>query len=256
MRQIVITLFALLLSTTQFANAASNGHWPVEHPYYNLSDKLSLQRGARLFVNYCQGCHSAEFVRYRRLANDLGITDEEGTILVTTVKDNLMFGADGLGDTINTPMTTEDAKKWFAGSNPPDLTLVARKRSPEWIYTYMKSFYVDESRPWGVNNALFPNVAMPHMLAHLQGEQKAIYKTIDDHGVQKEVIDRLEITKPGLLTAEEYDAQMIDLVNFMVYISDPMKLERHNLGVWVVLFVVLFGLLAYCLKRAFWKQIH
>lgn len=256
MKMMTKLLFITALLINANVHAAGSSSWPMEHPYINLTDKAALQRGAKMYANYCQGCHSAKFVRYRRLAKDLGITDESGTIMVGVMKDNLMFSADKMGDTIQSAMTKDDAMRWFGGSVPPDLSLVARKRGTDWLYTYLKAFYKDEERPWGANNALFPNVGMPHALLELQGVQEPVYKKVMVHGVEKTVIDKLVLTEPGLSTPEQYDKQVLDLVSFLAYIGEPMKLERQKVGVWVILFVIFFATLAFFLKRAFWKKIH
>lgn len=225
----------------------------------NLCDKTSLQRGAALYMNYCSGCHSLQFVRYNGMAKDIGIVDVNGKVLDKLVLDNLNFISDKVTDTITVALPKKDAEKWF-GIAPPDLSLVARVRGKDWLYSYLKSFYVDPKRPWGVNNAIFPDVGMPHVLQNLQGTQTATYKTItliNDEGeaFERSVIDTLELKTPGSLTVEQYDQAVIDLVNFLEYVGEPHKLERERLGVWVLLFLVIFTLFAYLLKREYWKDI-
>lgn len=233
--------------------SASGHQFALDHAPINLRDKASLQRGAQLFANYCQGCHSLQFMRYRRLAEDSGMVDESGNVLTTLVKDNLMFSVDKIGDTMLTAMQADDAKKWFASIPPPDLSLTARKNGADWLYTYLRAFYKDETRPWGVNNAVFDNVAMPHVLVGLQGVQMPVYKE-NEHG--KKVIEKLELQTPGLLPPEEYNKRVADLVNFLVYVSEPGQLTRQQIGVWVVMFLIVMSLLAYFLKRAYWKDVH
>lgn len=226
----------------------------------NLCDKTSLQRGAALYMNYCSGCHSLQFVRYNGMAKDIGIVDAEGKVLEKLVLENLNFISDKVTDTITVALPKKDAEKWF-GVVPPDLSLVSRVRGRNWLYSYLKSFYEDPKRPWGVNNAIFPDVGMPHVLQGLQGTQIATFKTImvvDDEGqnIEKTVIDKLEIKSPGHLTPDQYDQAITDLVNFLEYAGEPHKLERERLGVWVLLFLVIFTLFAYLLKREYWKDVH
>ena len=211
----------------------------------DLNDKRSLQNGARIFVNYCLSCHSAGYMRYNRMGHDLGISDE-------LVEENLLFAADKIGDLMRAVMPAEDAKIWF-GVAPPDLTLVARAHKPEWIYTYMRSFYRDEKQPTGWNNAVFPNVAMPHVLYEWQGMQRAVIKK-DAQGINR--ITGFEIAKSGTLSKDEYNRAMRDLTNFFVYLGEPVKLQRQHLGVYVIFYLILLAGLAYLLKKAYWKDIH
>jgi len=213
-----------------------------------VSDQASLQRGARLFVNYCQGCHSAKYQRYNRLAQDLGLSEDE-------VKQNLMFTTDKIGNTMDIAMKPSDSGKWF-GNPPPDLSLITRARGEDWVYTYLRSFYVDESRPFGVNNAVFKDVGMPHVLWQLQGMQKAVIKEVDG----KKVIEGFEpVDGPagkGQMSPAEFDAAMRDLTAFLSYVGEPFQLERKRLGMWVLLFIAVFFVLAYLLKKEYWKDIH
>lgn len=217
-------------------------------------DDASLQNGAKLFINYCQNCHGASFLRYNRLTQ-IGLTEDQ-------IKDNLMFSADKVGEQMKVALRREDAKQWF-GVAPPDLTLVARARASEagsgadWLYTYLRKFYRDETRPTGWNNVVFPNVGMPHALWSLQGEQEARFVTKDDgHGNKLAHLEKLEITKPGLLMPEEYDAQVADLVSFLVWMGEPAQEARRGLG-WIVLAVLgVLAVLTYLLKRAYWKDVH
>jgi ubiquinol-cytochrome c reductase cytochrome c1 subunit len=170
------------------------------------------------------------------------------------------FLNDKVNSTIGVSMPKVDAQKWF-GVAPPDLSLVARSRGNDWLYTYLRSFYLDSKRPWGVNNTVFPDVGMPHVLINLQGEQAPVYRTekiTDDNGqvTEKQVISHLELKKPGSMNPAEFDQAMTDLVNFLDYVGEPHKLERKRLGVWVMLFLVIFTLFAYLLKREYWKDIH
>jgi ubiquinol-cytochrome c reductase cytochrome c1 subunit len=204
------------------------------------NDKAALQSGARTFVNYCLNCHGASFVRYNRLT-ELGLTEQQ-------VKDNLMFTADKIGETMRVAARPEEQKVWF-GAAPPDLSLVARARASadgsgaDWLYTYLRSFYVDEKRPTGWNNTLFANVGMPHVLWQLQGQQV----------LNKE--HKLELAVPGALSPAEYDKVVGDLVGFMVWLAEPDAGFRKRVGFGVLAFlVVLFGF-AYAMKKQFWKDI-
>ncbi len=242
MRKIILSLLLVLLPGLTFA---SSGGAHLDKADIDLHNKQSLQRGARLFVNYCLSCHSAQFQRYNRMARDIGLTDDQ-------VIENLMFASDKVGSTMTVAMSRADGKTWF-GAAPPDLSLTARSRGVDWLYTYLRTFYVDETRPFGVNNIVFPSVGMPHVLLDLQGVQKPVYKK-DEHG--NEVIDRLEIVEPGKLTPVEYDQAVRDLVGFLTYVSEPVQLERKALGVKVILFLLVLLVVAYMLKKEYWKDVH
>jgi len=222
---------------------ASSEDGPVDRVYINLSDNASLQRGARLFVNYCLSCHSAAYMRYRRMAIDLEISED-------LLKDNLMFASNKPGDLMKTTMPAEYAKDWF-GVVPPDLTLIARVRTPDWIYTYLRSFYVDENSSNGWNNVLFENAAMPHVLWDLQGMQRLVSKS--DSETVKPVF---KLETPGTMSPEEYDGTIRDLVNFLVYLGEPVKLKRSFIGVFVMLFLVVLLVLSYLLKKEYWSDLH
>jgi ubiquinol-cytochrome c reductase cytochrome c1 subunit len=237
-------IIALVLAALPSLSMAAESKLPLDPVYVNLSDKASLQRGARLFVNFCLSCHSASFMRYNRMAADLDISED-------VLKENLMFASDKTGDLMTTTMPAEDAKRWF-GVAPPDLTLVARVRKPAWIYTYLRSFYLDEKSPSGWNNTLFENVAMPHILYELQGSQRAVFK--EENGVKK--FDHFELDKPGTMTEAEYDDAMRDLTNFLVYLGEPAKLKRYTIGVFVILFLIVLTVLSYLLKKEYWKDVH
>jgi len=237
-------LLAFLFAMAPLAtHAAEEGH-KLDHVNIDLGDKPSLQRGARIFVNYCLSCHSASYMRYNRMGHDLGISDE-------LVKENLLFAADKVGDLMKAVMPPEDAKAWF-GVAPPDLTDEARYRGPDWIYTYLRSFYRDPKAVSGWNNLVFPHVAMPNVLYEWQGEQRAVFK--NENG--EEVFERFELEKPGTMSKQDYDGAMRDLVNFMVYLAEPAKLVRYRIGVYVLIFLAVFALFAYLLKKEYWKGIH
>lgn len=231
------------------AFAAGGPAVELESANIDLSNEASIQRGAKMFVNYCMGCHSAEYVRYKQFTK-VGLTEDQ-------IKDNLIFDDSKIGDPMTIAMPETDAEKWF-GAAPPDLTLTARVRhnGGDWIYSYMKTFYVDEKRPLGVNNVVFPNVGMPHVLWELQGIQHAVYKEVDNDGKIEKVVDRLELVQPGSMTPAEYDAAVRDLATFLVYISEPVKLERQRMGIWVLLFLAVFTVVAYLMKKEYWKDVH
>lgn len=237
-------LAVVLITTPIFAWASGAEDVKLDRVHIDLNDKPSLQRGARIFVNYCLSCHSASYMRYNRMGHDLGISDE-------LVKENLLFAADKVGDLMKAVMPAEDAKLWF-GVAPPDLSDEARYRGPDWIYTYMRSFYRDPKSHSGWNNLVFPHVAMPHVLYEWQGEQRAVFKK--ENGV--EVFERFELEKRGAMSPAEYDKAMRDLVNFMVYLAEPAKLVRYKIGVFVLIFLAVFLLFAYLLKKEYWKDVH
>jgi len=209
----------------------------------NLADQESLQRGARTFVNYCLNCHSAASMRYSRL-QDLGLSEDQ-------IKDNLLFAAEKPGETMKVGMTRTDAKVWF-GATPPDLSVIARSRGADWLYTYLRSFYRDDSRPTGWNNTVFDKVGMPHVMWGLQGELAPVMKKEGEH----EVVERLELAKPGSVTLAEYDAMVGDLVYYLVWMGEPAQLQRKQLGLIVLAFLAVFFVVAYYLKKEFWKDIH
>jgi ubiquinol-cytochrome c reductase cytochrome c1 subunit len=241
-------ILALLLSMPGLAGAAGGGVH-LDEAYVNVQNQASLQNGAKLFVNYCLSCHSARFMRYSRLAKDLGLTEEQ-------VKENLMFIGEKLGDTMTVNMPVEDSKRWF-GTPPPDLSVIARSRGADWLYTYMRTFYVDESRPFGANNAVFPDVGMPHVLWELEGLKRPIFEThTDAEGKEVKTIVGYEMVQPGKLSQLDYDAAVSDLVNFMVYLGEPGQMDRKRIGLAVLLFLGLLGVLSYYLKKEYWKDVH
>ena len=213
----------------------------------DLGDRASLQRGAALYMNYCSGCHSLKYLRYSRMAEDLGLTEDE-------VMKNLNFTGAKYGEQVQVSLSEDDAKKWF-GKMPPDLSLIGRVRGSDWIYTYLKSFYLDESRPLGWNNKLFPNASMPNPLWQQQGLQHAEYGE-PDKATGDRPVHGLKITTPGTQTPEQFDQSVRDIATFLEYAGEPAALKREKLGVWVILFLVAFTLLAYMLKNEYWKDVH
>lgn len=241
----VLVLAALLLLAPSVLLASETGH--LQHADIDLRDQASLQRGAKYFMNYCLGCHSLKYVRYNRLAKDLGIDE-------VNLRKNLIFGDAKPGDLITTALRDEDALKWF-GVVPPDLTLVTRWRSPDWVYTFLKSFYLDDKRPYGVNNLIFPAVGMPHVLGDLQGRQEPVYGPPAAPGAEP-TIKGLKLVKAGELTPKEYDAMVRDITNFLTYVGEPVRLERERLGRYVLLFLGFLFILTYMLKKEYWKDVH
>ena len=223
---------------------------PLLEAKVELGDRASLQRGAKLFVNYCAGCHSARFMRFSRMGRDLGLTEDQ-------VRANLMLASDKPGDPITATLSEADANAWF-GVAPPDLSLSARARGPDWIYTYLMTFYRDENRPFGANNLVFPDVAMPHVLVDLQGVQ--VRKEAggeDGHGpAARGVMELLELAEPGSMSVAEYRRTVRDLVNFLVYLGEPAKLHRYAVGGWVLLFLLVFFFISRLLYKEYWKDVH
>lgn len=238
-------LIAAVVLCSNSVLASGGGHLTPAN--INVFDTAALQRGARLFVDYCSGCHSAKYMRYKRLTQDLGYSEDQ-------VLEFLAKPGSKIGDAMTVAMTTEDATKFF-GVPPPDLSLVARTRGEDWLMAYMKSFYVDESRSLGWNNTLFANASMPHVMWDLQGVQHARHEQVTDaDGHMTEEI-HLELVAEGLQTPQQYEETLRDLVSFLVYLGEPAQLERHRLGVWVILFLSLFAFIAYLLKVEYWKDV-
>lgn len=247
MKHLFIMSFILMLWPV--TGMATSGHQLSYHINVDTSDVASLQRGSRIFVNYCMGCHSASYMRYNRLGQDLGISEE-------TLKANFMFGTDKPGNTMEIAMKNADALKFF-GVAPPDLSVVARSRGADWLYTYFMTFYRDPSRPSGVNNLQFKDVAMPHVLWELQGFQKLVYKTVThEDGTEMEVIESLEQESEGKMSPDEYKNTVYDLVNFLVYLAEPAKFKRQKIGIWVIVYLLSFLVLAYMLKKEYWKDVR
>lgn len=240
-------LLAVFMLTLPVLATAAGEHVHLDKAPINLNNQASLQRGAKLFVNYCLNCHSANYMRYNRLT-DIGLSEEQ-------IKSNLLFASEKVGDTMQVTMTKADAKAWF-GVVPPDLTVEARARTADWLYTYLRGFYRDDSRPTGWNNVAFSNVGMPHVLWELQGQQvMKVEEHVDADGVRTES-RHLVLDKPGSMTPAEYDAAAADLVNYLVFMAEPAQMQRQKLGVIVLLFLGLLFVVAYYLKKEFWKDVH
>lgn len=247
MKQFLKSTLLVAATLWSVAGLAAGPTVPLDEAKVDLHDKASLQRGAQLFMNYCLGCHSMEYQRYNRTFNDLGIPEDLGEA-------NLQFTGEKVGDLITNAMPAEAAGAWF-GTAAPDLTLVARVRGADWIYTYLRSFYVDESRPFGVNNTVFPNVGMPHVLQELQGVPRKTTEERMIDGEMQDVYVGIKTDGSGMLSESEYDQAMLDLTNFLVYTGEPMLLEQRQLGWKVFGFLLVFTILAWLLKREFFRDV-
>jgi len=244
MKKLIIGLFALLPSLTMAAGPSV----PLMDANIDLKDNASLQRGAKLFMNYCLGCHQMQYQRYERTFRDIGIPTEIG-------QEQLIFDGSKVGSHIKNAIGKDDAAKWF-GAAPPDLTLVARVRGTDWIYTYLKSFYKDESRPFGVNNVVFPSVGMPHVLQELQGLPTPITEEVEEHGHTVTKVVGTETDGSGEMSDDEYDRAARDLTNFLAYVGEPSRLESEALGLKVIGFLVILFILAFMLKKEYWRDVH
>jgi len=224
----------------------------------NPHDPVSLQRGAQVYINYCLGCHSAAYMRYNRL-QDLALTEQQ-------IRDNLIFTGAKVGELMKIAMDPRDSKEWF-GTPPPDLTVIARSRSSsagsgaDWLYSYLRGFYRDPSRPTGWNNTVYPNVGMPHVLWQLQGEQVLATEVQSiprgsKGEVEKHEVQKLVLKKAGEMKPAEYDRMVSDLVNFLVYVGEPSRQSRVELGIYVLIFLGVLFVLAYLLKKEYWKDVH
>ncbi len=247
MKKIILALFLLAASGVAGAAAPSGNLMSVK---VDPTDIPSLQRGAQLFVNYCMGCHSAQFMRYGRVAEDLRLSQD-------LVEQYLIFTDAQIGDTMNNAMNADLAEDWF-GIAPPDLSLIVRVRGADWVYTFLNSFYRDDKSAVGVNNLLLQDLSMPHALWELQGVPVPMYSEInagtDDARL---VIASTHVPEgEGLLTPEEYREATRDLVNFLAYVSEPVRAERERLGIKVMLFLGVFLILAYLLKKEYWRDVH
>lgn len=239
-----LALAGLLFLFAGPSSAAGGG--PTQQAGNDLGDVASLQRGAQLYMGYCAGCHSLKYLRYSRLAEDLGLTEAQ-------VMANLNFSGAAIGEQIHAVMPAE-AEKWM-GKLPPDLSLISRVRGSDWIYTYLKSFYQDQEAALGWNNTLYPNVSMPNPLWELQGLQRAVHAA-EPGPAGEPVIERLELAQAGTLQPAQYNQAVRDITNFLEYAGEPAALKRQSMGVWVILFLVVLTLLAWLLKQEYWKDVH
>ena len=232
----------LLLSTVALANETAG----LQQAGTDLDDKASLQRGAQLFMNNCSGCHSLKYLRYARIGEDLDLTEDE-------VQQNLNLNGGKIGDHVISPMTEQMGKAAF-GKAPPDLSVIARVRGSDWIYTYLKSFYLDESRPVGWNNKLFANASMQNPLWEMQGLQQPVYGKKTATGEMP--VEGFTISQPGTQTPEQFDQTVRDITAFLEYAGEPAAIKRQGIGVWAVLFLAFFTFIAYLLKKEYWRDVH
>ncbi|MDZ7919054.1 cytochrome c1 [Rhodoferax sp.] len=250
MKKLLITLVAAL----GFAAGvhAAGGGIPLDKAPSKTNDLVSLQNGAKLFVNYCLNCHSAAFMRFNRL-KDIGLTDQQ-------IKDNLLFTTEKVGETMKAAIDPRQAKDWF-GANPPDLTVIARSRAgaggsgADYLYTYLRTYYPDETKATGWNNLVFPSVGMPHVLWELQGKRVPVYDTVTEHGHEVQVFKGWQQITPGTMTPAQFDQAIGDLVNYMQWMGEPAQNTRVRVGVWVLLFLSVLTLFAWRLNAAFWKDV-
>jgi ubiquinol-cytochrome c reductase cytochrome c1 subunit len=251
MRKLIFGLFIAILPALGLAAGSTVPLDPMEPDHTN---KASLQRGVALFTNYCMACHSMEYARYKRVSEDLGIPQE-------LYEENLIFTGAKIGELMKISMSGDMAADWF-GAPPPDLTLVTRARGEEWVYSYLRGFYADDSRPLGVNNVVFPNVGMPHVLVGLQGlcavkPRIGVPASIEPlSGNVNNANVCPEFVFEGTMSGPEFDRAMWDLTNFLSYMGDPVKVERERLGIFVLIFVAIFFVFAYLLNREYWKDVH
>jgi ubiquinol-cytochrome c reductase cytochrome c1 subunit len=249
-KQLALGLIAsvFLVSAAQ----ASTGGIAWDKAPNKTNDLGALQNGAKLFVNYCLNCHSAAFMRYNRL-RDIGLTEQQ-------IKENLLFATDKVGETMKASIDPKQAKEWFGGT-PPDLTVIARSRSgaegtgADYLYTYLRTYYRDETKATGWNNLAFPNVAMPHVLWELQGERQPVYEEKTEHGHAVKIFKGWEQVKPGAMTPLQYDEAVGDLVNYLQWMGEPGQNTRVRIGVWVLLFLGVFSVIAWRLNASYWKDI-
>lgn len=257
MKKLIYSLLAslMLLAGAPAARAAEGGIAWDKFPVSRVTDIAALQNGAKLFVNYCLNCHSAAFMRYNRL-RDIGLTEQQ-------IKDNLMFATDKVGETMKVSLDPKQAKEWF-GATPPDLTVIARSRAShagtgaDYLYTYLRTYYRDDTKATGWNNLAFPNVGMPHVLWELQGQRAAKFieeKDPHDPSKTQHVFAGFEQLTPGKMSPQEYDNAVADLVAFLQWMGEPVQKQRVRLGVWVLIFLGLFTVIAWRLNAAYWKDV-
>jgi len=252
-KQALKSIVLSLLIAAGAAHAAEGGLAWDKFPVEKLTDNASLQHGAKLFVNYCLNCHAASYLRYNRLT-ELGLTEAQ-------IRANLLVGTDKVGETMKVALDAKQAKAWF-GATPPDLSVITRSRSAagqgsgaDYVYTYLRAYYRDDTKPTGWNNLAFPNVGMPHVLWELQGERKPTFVKKTEHGMDVEVLTGWQVTKPGTLDPRAYDDAVADLVAFLQWAGEPMQKTRVQLGAWVLLFLGIFTVIAWRLNAAYWKDI-
>lgn len=240
----VLTLSACFIASQGMASGGGTHLEPAEIDPDNVS---SLQRGARNFMNYCSGCHSAQYVRFNTIGKDLELSEEQ-------LIDNLMFNAENTFETINSAMPAADAARWY-GTAPPDLSLMARAKGADYVFNFLKGFYVSEESPTGVDNLVLAGTSMPHVLWELQGYQKALFSSHTEEGVTTHIFDGFELAIDGSMDGEDFDDFVRDTVNFLAYVAEPIRSERRKLGVWVLMFLIFFWILSVMLKKQIWKDV-
>jgi len=245
-KNIFVFLYTILFSSLVLAN---DGHIKLDKANVNVKDYASLQRGAKIYMNTCATCHSLKYVRYKEMAKQIEMVDSSGDLLVDVVKDGLMHSGGKITDNILSAISQDDGEQWF-GKSPPDLSLVARCRGVDWIYTYLRTFYKDDSKLWGVNNITYPDVAMPHVLLNYQG-----LKGISNPNANEFDHINLKLIRQGSLNEKEYDLMVLDLVNFLSYVGEPHQVERKRIGIFVLIFLSILLVLVYLLKREYWKDV-
>lgn len=249
-KKFVLALVAALGLTV--GAQASEGGIPWDKAPNRTNDMAALQNGAKLFVNYCLNCHSAAFMRFNRL-QDIGLTNQQ-------IKDNLLVTNGKVGDTMKAAIDPKQAGEWF-GANPPDLSVIARSRAgaqgsgADYLYTYMRTFYRDETKPTGWNNLAFPNIGMPHVLWELQGDRRPVFESVTEHGHTAQVVKKWEQLSPGTMSPEQYDQAVGDLVSYLQWMGEPVQNARVRIGVWVLIFLGIFTFLAWRLNAAYWKDV-
>ncbi len=248
MKKIVLTILFTVLPAMGLA--AGGPSVPLMDIRADHTNKESLQHGAKIYANYCMGCHSVKYMRYERIADDLGIPHE-------LMQEHLNFSDKKIGELMTIAVDEKTQKQWF-GAPPPDLSLITRlKGGPDWLFTYMMSFYKDDSRPFGMNNKVFKDVGMPHVMVDAQGVQECEKHVVtDDEGKEKTVIGDCEITEAGYMTAEEYEIAVYDLTNFLDYVAEPYKEDRKRIGLWALLYAFIFTIVAVLLNNEYWRDIH
>lgn len=254
MTRICLFVFTLLLSQLSTAGA----HVHLQKASVDLHDKAALQRGAKMYMNYCSGCHSLKYMRYNRMANDLGLIDHTGALDRELLVNNLIFTQAKPFDPITIAMPQTSAREWF-GVVPPDLSLIGREKGADYLYTYLSGFYQDDSRPYGANNIVKPGVSMPNVLLNLQGRQVPHYvtKIVPYNGHTKEVkeISYLQVVDSGTMDTSQFQSAVNDLVTFLMYVGEPIKTTRQFLGWWVLGYLSIFLIIAYLLKKNFWADL-
>ena len=239
-----IKLILLMMPLTVLA---AEGGYRLDRSPHDIRDLVSLQSGAHIFVNYCQGCHGAQYMRYNRMT-EMGLNEAQ-------IRDNLIFTADKVGDTMKSVMPAKESKAWF-GVAPPDLSVIARARGADWLYTYLRTFYRDPKTSTGWNNAVFPNAAMPHALWTLQGERALEESMVKDLAGHEHLQYKWSQLSPGALSQVQYDTAVRDLVNFLVYVGEPAAIHRKAIGIAVLFVLGVLFIFAYLLKKEFWKDVH